>query len=199
MVSYNSLRPLKLGCSLQGLGMKPREQRRLQQLLGADEAAARRRPHRGALYDFIVLPSCWLRLQAGLGAVDKAAAHRALCACSWRACASEQCLRMPSRVSKLGFGPLRLGSFFKSSQPRRLCRLCVKTHHARPCTGLSASYLAVAKRRMSPGHAPARWPQPSPHRPRARAADRPSCATSSECVRRARNKSPSWLRNTCVL
>ena len=29
--------------------------------------------------------------------------------------------------------------------------------------------------------------------------ERASCATSSECVSRVRNRSPSWLRKTCVL
>ena len=39
----------------------------------------------------------------------------------------------------------------------------------------------------------------SSFKPKARAIDRPSCATSNECVMRVRNKSPSWLRKTCVL
>jgi hypothetical protein len=33
----------------------------------------------------------------------------------------------------------------------------------------------------------------------ARAIERASCATSSECVSRVRNRSPSWLRKTWVL
>jgi hypothetical protein len=37
------------------------------------------------------------------------------------------------------------------------------------------------------------------HGRRARAIERPSCATSSECVMRVRNRSPSWFRNTWVL
>ena len=31
------------------------------------------------------------------------------------------------------------------------------------------------------------------------AMERASCATSRECVSRVRKRSPSWLRNTCVL
>jgi hypothetical protein len=35
--------------------------------------------------------------------------------------------------------------------------------------------------------------------PQLRAIERASCATSSECVSRVRNRSPSWFRKTCVL
>ena len=85
------------------------------------------------------------------------------------------------------FGCALLLAFSKSCWP--------ELGHTRAACGRHASFAVNAYARAVVNNAALSF-QPIAL---ARASERPSCATSSECVKRVRNKSPSWLRKTWVL
>ena len=203
-VSNSSRRPSQAaGCSRQRLAREWRSNSGTsRELLERDQPGAHAVVDVVGVVGDLVGQVAQLRLQARLRAVQEAPRHAARLRAprAARRCAREQCLRMPSRVSNMRFRPSK-------------CRIALlqRVDHAQALqVVLEAAVLAPCSRSARPGRrgrracgrgrAPARSPRPGPRSGPARArSSAPSCATSSECVSRVRNRSPSWLRKTWVL
>ena len=112
----------------------------------------------------------------------------------------EQCLRMPSRVSNVRFRPSKarvaLLELVDDAQALQVVLEAAVLRHA----VVRARPGRRGRTACGRGRAPARSPRPGPRSAAGCArSSAPICATSSECVSRVRNRSPSWLTKTCVL
>ena len=107
---------------------------------------------------------------------------------------------MPSRVSKLRFRPSYCGvALLELVDDAQALQVVLEAAVVACMHSSSASWPAWPKGVWPRSCASAIASTRSSLSRSARAIERPSCATSSECVSRVRNRSPSWLRKTCVL
>ena len=141
-----------------------------------------------------------LPLQRRLTAVEKTCSYATRLLCFQLECiAARAVLETPLRVSKLRLRPSYCGvalfQLIHHTQALQIVLKAAKVLHA----GVQLILTSMPEWGVSEIMRQANGFDQGSISSSGRAMDRPSCATSSECVRRVRNRSPSWFTKTCVL